>query len=486
MVEVDYRPAALGCPSCEQSAHRVWSTRRWAIDANLDDLGLLSIRVGVYRCGACGHLFRGQPPFIRPGATYTNRVVRLAVQAVFEDGMAISRVPERMARDFWTRPSEASVRLWCRQWADQRREGCAYEPWIVSRFSGTLCVDELYEGNQAVLVAADPRAADGDRLLAYSLVAGRPDKRDTLAFLSKLKEMGLEPEQVVSDGSPLYPEALARLWPKAAHQLCLFHEARRVVKSVFTIVRRVLASMATPPQAQQTRGRLRKSVASEEPSPLSRRARMAWVVKLHLEGASQRVIRRLTHHGINTIRQWLREAVEGPKPLSRDEIEAATPASNLSELPAPPAPCKSWEEMRQFKRDLKEWCHLLAARRSRLKEEALTQVDALLASPMASDLACAHRFAQCWYQIWHEDDGARSSVQAARAAFVSLRQDGAAARLAPLHRMQRRMTDEAFHHLAPFLTHPLWEATNNGDERSVRQYRHLHASRYRWRTARSA
>jgi hypothetical protein len=29
-----------------------------------------------------------------------------AVQAVYEDGLALRHVPERMVRDFWVRPSE--------------------------------------------------------------------------------------------------------------------------------------------------------------------------------------------------------------------------------------------------------------------------------------------------------------------------------------------------------------------------------------------
>ena len=52
------------------------------------------------------------------------------------------------------------------------------------------------------------------------------------AFLARLKDAGVEPEQVITDGSALYPTVLSKVWSGAAHQLCLFHETRRVTKAL--------------------------------------------------------------------------------------------------------------------------------------------------------------------------------------------------------------------------------------------------------------
>ena len=45
-----------------------------------------------------------------------------------------------------------------------------YQPWVVESFSGILCVDEVYQGKLALLLAVDPAAPDGDRLVGYELV----------------------------------------------------------------------------------------------------------------------------------------------------------------------------------------------------------------------------------------------------------------------------------------------------------------------------
>ena len=76
---------------------------------------LLLVTVSVHHCRSCRHYLRAQPPFLRPNAIYTNRVVAKAVQAVYHDGLAMRRVAERLARDFWVRPSEGMVRRWCRE-----------------------------------------------------------------------------------------------------------------------------------------------------------------------------------------------------------------------------------------------------------------------------------------------------------------------------------------------------------------------------------
>jgi hypothetical protein len=107
--EVAYLLPTIPCDRCQQPAARFSTAERVAIDLDLDHPILLLITVSVHCCVPCRHYFRAQPPFLRPDASYTNRVVATAVAAVYQDGMAMRRVPERLARDFWVRPSEASI-----------------------------------------------------------------------------------------------------------------------------------------------------------------------------------------------------------------------------------------------------------------------------------------------------------------------------------------------------------------------------------------
>src|SRR5712691_8797697 len=99
----------------------VWSAPRRPV--------VLAVEVSVHVCGTCSRMFRAQPPFLRPRAIYTCRVVQKAIEAVFCDGLAARCVPDRLARDFWVKPSEKMVRLWCRAFAEQVDLSAAYQPW---------------------------------------------------------------------------------------------------------------------------------------------------------------------------------------------------------------------------------------------------------------------------------------------------------------------------------------------------------------------
>ena len=126
--QVRWSIPSAGCPRCGLAAPRIWDVIRVAIDIDLDQPIVLSIEVSVHRCFPCGRVFRAQPPFLRRHAIYTRRVVQKAVEAVNFDGLAARRVPDRLARDFWVRPSEKMVRLWCRSFADKLDFSVDYLP----------------------------------------------------------------------------------------------------------------------------------------------------------------------------------------------------------------------------------------------------------------------------------------------------------------------------------------------------------------------
>jgi len=72
---------------------------------------------------------------------------------------------------------------------------------VLEHFSGTLCVDELHLGRFNLLLATDPLS---DLPVAFALVVAN-DQDHMLRFLRNLKNWGLEPRIVVTDGSNLYP-----------------------------------------------------------------------------------------------------------------------------------------------------------------------------------------------------------------------------------------------------------------------------------------
>jgi hypothetical protein len=74
---------SLPCDRCQQIASHFSTAERVAIDLDLDYPILLLITVSVHFCARCQHYFRAQPPFLRPDASYTNRVVATAVAGVW-------------------------------------------------------------------------------------------------------------------------------------------------------------------------------------------------------------------------------------------------------------------------------------------------------------------------------------------------------------------------------------------------------------------
>src|SRR5262245_41615423 len=107
------------------------------------------------------------------------------------------------------------VRLWCRAYAAEIDFVVDYQPWVVANFSGILCVDEVYQGDRALLLAVDPATPDGDRLVGYTLLprTKEVDQRMVRAFINRLRAAGVQPNEVITDDSRLYPAVLTEIWP---------------------------------------------------------------------------------------------------------------------------------------------------------------------------------------------------------------------------------------------------------------------------------
>src|SRR5207302_8070279 len=122
----------------------------------------------------------------------------------------------------------------CLRWQVAQLDLAAHRLLVLQTFSGTRCVDELHLGAYTLLLATDPLA---DLPVAFALVSA-DDQAHRGRFLHNLKNWGLSPRVVVSDGSGLYPALLAQLWPGAKHQLCVFHVLQDLLDKVLEAVRR--------------------------------------------------------------------------------------------------------------------------------------------------------------------------------------------------------------------------------------------------------
>jgi len=502
------------CSHCQQAAGRVWDAERVAMDIDLEHPVALLVRVSVHYCEQCEHYFRNQPTFLRPDAIYCNRVVMLAAQSVCDDGMAMARVVQRLARDFWVQPSEASIRQWCKAYTAGLSLTSDYQEWVKGEFSGVLCVDEVYQGEIALLLAVDPACAQGDHLVGYQLLRDKVDQAQIEQFLQRLRNFGIEPEQVITDGSALYPAVLAKVWPTAAHQLCLFHETRAVTRAVLDVVREVREAFPHPPTSKRRSGRPRKWVADTPDGSVTgevydRKAEIAQVLRLRREGCSIRGLVRQTGISRNTVRRWLREnqqtltgeslpapggdnvstacsqtAASSDKQTNRSPLPSSpTPAERTApKAETPPAPWVSWDEVRAFSQTLLADRFTLVTRPEHLTREQRNKLDVMLQHPAAEKLSVARRFVIEWYEVFRDEKGNRRSPEEALARYQAWEAKAEYQALLPLRRVQVRIDGARFKQLSCFLQHPHWEATNNGAERAGRAFRHLQAPHFQWRS----
>ncbi len=148
--------------------------------------------------------------------------------------MTLAQIQKALRRDFFLELSDGFL-YDCLDWKVRQCDGAAYRQWTLAHFSGTLCVDEIHLGPHTLLLATDPL---NDFPVAFALVTTN-DQPHLGRFLRQLRDHGLVPQVVVTDGSPLYPSLLAELWPQAEHQLCVFHVLRDLNAQVLKAVRRI-------------------------------------------------------------------------------------------------------------------------------------------------------------------------------------------------------------------------------------------------------
>jgi hypothetical protein len=219
VIPISCAPKKAPCPQCGKLGRRKRILTRRVRTIAYKAIAYLEITYGEYgaRCDCCT-TFRTNPEGVLPKAQYDNRVRELVLDRILEDGLNIERALESIRREFLLDLSSGYVYNVLRDRAAEL-DMSEHRQKVLEHFSGTLCVDELHLGRFTLLLATDPLS---DLPVAFALVAAN-DQDHMLRFLRNLKNWGLEPRVVVTDGSNLYPVVIAELWSEADHQLCVFH-----------------------------------------------------------------------------------------------------------------------------------------------------------------------------------------------------------------------------------------------------------------------
>jgi len=126
----------------------------------------------------------------------------------------------------------------------EQRISTGYLDDALADFSGYIAADELYDGPFCVLSIVDNH---NFRRLIYEVLDHDPTHEDMDRFFRRfskeLERRDLTLLGVTTDGSPLYPEPLALVFPGVDHQVCEFHIVKEINKQILkavTAVRREL------------------------------------------------------------------------------------------------------------------------------------------------------------------------------------------------------------------------------------------------------
>jgi hypothetical protein len=205
----------------------------------------------VYKaqCPCCQY-FQAPIPGVPYRGRYSYEVRHVVANAVIRDRLPYRLVQQRMAEEYRLDGSVGYIHD-CFVWAHGQIDRADHWDFVVANFSGVLIVDEVHEGGKTILFASDPLSYF---TVSFALVETN-DPAHMNAFLQKLKDRGLTVQAAITDGSPLYKDALQSYWIDLEHQLCVFHVIKEVNKLLLDGVR----SIKNRIRRQGHKGRKRKA-----------------------------------------------------------------------------------------------------------------------------------------------------------------------------------------------------------------------------------
>ncbi len=240
----------MACPKCGKLGRRKRHRSRKVRSLSYQEVFWLELHYAEYaaKCGCC-RTFHSHPPGVDLKAKYDHKVRQAVVDRIMQDKQNLSAIQQSMERDFLLKLSTGYIYSTL-DYAIRQFDGNAFRKQVLEQFSGTLCIDEIHLGRRVVLLASDPVS---DNPIACAWVS-RNDAQHMRRFMQNLKNRGFEPQTVISDRSPLYPGTLEQVWPKARHQLCVFHVIAEINKCVLKAVRQCRREIK-PKKIKTDRGR---------------------------------------------------------------------------------------------------------------------------------------------------------------------------------------------------------------------------------------
>jgi hypothetical protein len=172
---------------------------------------------------------------------------------------------------------------------------------VLARFSGYIAADELYDGPFCVLSIVDNHRF---KRLMYEVLDDDPTAEDVTKFFQRFAEAlrvrGLTVLGITTDGSKLYPPAIAAVFGSAQHQVCEFHVLAELNKAILhalaQVRRRLKATVPVlgrgrPSRAQRKAAARKKRIEGQIADLFEHRYIF---VRHHLTAAENNTLRRIT------------------------------------------------------------------------------------------------------------------------------------------------------------------------------------------------
>ena len=255
------RPKYYPCPDCGKKGKRKRVVERFVKHVGPPNRrSLIHASVGVYqaRC-ACCKFFQAPIEGVPYKGQYSYAVREVVANGVIRDRMPYELVQQRMAEDHFLKLSIGYVHS-CFLWAHEQIHMDKHWAFVLSNFSGVLCIDEVHDGDWTVLFATDPL---NDFTVSFKLVE-QNDQVNMDAFLQGLKDRGLDVVVAITDGSPLYKDSLQTWWADIQHQLCIFHVIKEVNKLILNGVRDIKNRIKRQGNKGRKRGRGRPTKKAQQ------------------------------------------------------------------------------------------------------------------------------------------------------------------------------------------------------------------------------
>ena len=276
---IRFAPDAVRCARCRRlvTRHEVRTRCFWTVGLQPT---ITHVHFGYYICPTCPTGQRGFsviPPEFRTPAQYDLPTQHLVLSAII-DLNASHCATATWAKTRLNLPHlhDTTIAQWL---LDKARsiDPTEHRAEMLRRFSGQMCIDELYDGNFCVLRVTDPL---NDDEIAFRLIEGEPTADDVRALLDALKTEGYRPQIVNTDGSMLYPGVLAEVFPDALHQRCVFHVLMQLFKQLGMMFWAAYHTMPKPPKRGRGRPRKRGRKRKDKEKRANREAVRAvrWII----------------------------------------------------------------------------------------------------------------------------------------------------------------------------------------------------------------